>query len=83
MCVLEAAGAKLPIILRDLPEYNDTFKKDAVLCQSNDEFIEAVRQLEKRDAFYHNQLKATARIARRFDSAAAAQRYVDLYRSLL
>ena len=33
MCVLEAAGAGLPIILRDIPQYNDTFKGDAVMAK--------------------------------------------------
>lgn len=83
MCVLEAAGAQLPIILRDLPEYNDTFKHDAIRCQSTDEFADAVIRLRNDRAFYQKQQQATARIADRFDSAAAAKRYVNLYRSLL
>lgn len=83
MCVLEAAGAKLPIILRDLPEYNDTFGGDVIRCENNGEFADAVTRLKQDRAFYESQQEAAARIASRFDSTAAAQRYIDLYRSLV
>lgn len=83
MCVLEAAGAQLPIILRDLPEYDDTFKDDAIRCQTNEEFVKAVAQLQDSQKFYATQKKITEKIAGRFDSTAAAQRYVDLYRDLI
>lgn len=83
MCVLEAAGAQLPIVLRDLPEYDDTFKDDAIRCRTNDEFIKAVARLQNSPEFYKNQQKITEKIAERFDSIVAAQRYVDLYHSLI
>lgn len=83
MCVLEAAGAQLPIVLRDLPEYDDTFKHDAIRCQDTDEFINAVTRLQNDTTFYQEQQHATARIAKRFDSTVAAERYVNLYRSLV
>lgn len=82
MCVLEAAGAQLPIVLRDLPEYNDTFGHDGLRC--NDQtFLAAIEQLQSDPKFYKEwQAKATA-IAKRFDSSAAAESTVNLYRSLL
>ena len=83
MCVLEAAGAQLPIVLRDLPEYDDTFKDDAIRCRTNEEFIKSIARLQDSDKFYTAQQKITEKIAERFDSIAAAQRYVDLYRSLV
>lgn len=83
MCVLEAAGAGLPIILRDLPEYDDTFQNDVIRCKTSKEFIAAVKKLKDDTTFYKTQLKGAAVIAKRFDSMAAATRYVDLYRSLV
>jgi 1,2-diacylglycerol-3-alpha-glucose alpha-1,2-galactosyltransferase len=81
MCVLEAAGAGLPIILRDIPEYDDTFRQDAIRCKDS-EFSAAVRTLQKPAEYKKWQAKAGA-IAERFDSNAAAERLVELYRQLV
>lgn len=82
MCVLEAASAGLPIILRDIPEYDDTFRDDAIRC--NDEnFVEAVTKLRSDKAFYKQQQQRTKLIAGRFDSSVAAQRLVDIYREII
>jgi 1,2-diacylglycerol-3-alpha-glucose alpha-1,2-galactosyltransferase len=81
MCVLEAAGAGLPIILRDIPEYDDTFRQDAIRCKDS-EFSAAVRTLQKPAEYKKWQAKASA-IAERFDSNAAAERLVELYRQLV
>jgi 1,2-diacylglycerol-3-alpha-glucose alpha-1,2-galactosyltransferase len=82
MCVLEAAGADLPIVLRDIPEYHDTFKKDAVLCDDKD-FIPSIIKLREDKVFYKAQQEKTRRIAKRFDSANAAARLVKLYTQLV
>ena len=82
MCVLEAAGAGLPIILRDLPEYDDTFKQDAWRCNDG-EFIEAVRKLRRSKTIYRQWQQKSKAIAERFDSAQAAERLVKIYRKLV
>lgn len=83
MCVLEAAGAGLPIILRDIPEYGDTFAGDAILCKTDDEFTASVTKLRRNKDFAGRQAAKTKRIAERFDSAAAAGRLIKLYKKLL
>ena len=82
MCVLEAAGATLPIILRDIPEYDDTFANDALRCQ-DDDFADAIRKLQTDKAFYKAQQQRSKAIAERFDSSVAAEKLVDLYRQLV
>lgn len=82
MCVLEAAGAGLPIILRDIPEYDDTFGNDAIRCQ-DDGFAAAIQDLRADKGLYKAQQQKTAAIARRFDSSLAAEKLVDLYRQLV
>lgn len=82
MCVLEAAGAGLPIILRDIPEYNDTFGNDAIRVD-DDGFTDAVKKLREDKAFYKRQQQATKAIAQRFDSSTMAERLVRLYHDLL
>lgn len=82
MCVLEAASAGLPIILRDIPEYDDTFGANALRCRTNEEFIAAVELLRdntQRQAWQ----KKTEIIAHAFDSRTAAAELTQLYRSLL
>lgn len=82
MCVLEAASAGLPIVLRDIPEYDDTFGDDVVRCADND-FVAAIKKLQTNAAFYRGQVEQTAAIADRFDSAVAADRLVKLYQQLI
>ncbi len=82
MCVLEAAGAGLPIVLRDIPEYDDTFAHDAIRCK-DDGFSAAVRKLQKSETDYKKWQKKADLIAKRFDSNAAAERLVKLYKQLV
>lgn len=82
MCVLEAASAGLPIVLRDIPEYDDTFGDDALRCR-DDDFIGAVTKLRDDTAFYRERVARTAAIADRFDSATSAKRLVKLYQQLV
>ncbi len=82
MCVLEAAGAGLPIILRDIPEYKDTFAQDVILCD-DEMFAEKVALLRDDTSAYQRQQKHTQAIAKRFDSDAAADRLVKLYKQLI
>ncbi len=83
MCVLEAAGAGLPIILRDIPQYNDTFKGDAVMAKTDDEFLELISKLCKDKKAYKKAQLGAEKIAERFDSSAGAERLVEFYRSLI
>ncbi len=82
MCVLEAAGAGLPIVIRNIPEYDDTFGDDAWRCD-DDQFSDAIKKLHDDRAAYKKWQQKSAEIAKRFDSGEAAERLVKLYRQLL
>lgn len=82
MCVLEAASAELPIILRDIPEYDDTFGNNVVRCKNNQEFIEAVTKLRAATVLSVWRVK-TKHIAKKFDSKSAAAELTKLYRDLV
>lgn len=82
MCVLEAAGAELPIVLRDIPEYDDTFGSDALRCGADQEFIEAIetlKQAKERDRWR----EGTRNIRDRFDTTTMMNQLVDIYRESL
>lgn len=83
MCVLEAAGATLPIVLRDIPQYNDTFRGHALMASNDKEFIGLVEKLRADKRFYEESQVGARAIAKRFDSSTGSQQAVDFYRSLL
>lgn len=83
MCLLEAAGASLPIVARDISEYDDTFGSDIFRCQSAEEFTSAVVELQSDQVAYKAYVKKSQIIAKRFDSATAADQVVAIYRDLL
>nr|WP_151526097.1 glycosyltransferase family 4 protein [Serinicoccus kebangsaanensis] len=82
MCVLEAAGAGLPVVVRDLREYDDTFGEDVLRC-GEDGFGAAITSLRTDPEEYAAGRQGAARIAARFDSAAGAERLVGIYRALV
>lgn len=82
MCILEAAGVGLPIVARDLSEYDDTFGDDVLRCE-DDTFAAAIRLLRDNESERTRWQAGSARIAERFDSSAAAERLVGIYRELV
>lgn len=82
MAVLEAAGAGLPIVVRDIPEYDDTFKND-VVRGTDETFVDLIKKLGTDQAFRATAVKGAADIAQRFDSRAGADNLVEAYKSIL
>lgn len=83
MSVLEAAGAGLPIVLRDIPEYDDTFRGYVLMAKDDEAFIEHIKNLQKKSELYEKSKQGADYIARRFDSSTGADQAIDYYRSLL
>ncbi len=83
MCVLEAAGAGLPIVLRDIPQYNDTFRPDALFIRDNNEAILNLKKLAEDPKFRAQAIKMSQRIAARFNSSVGAERAMALYQETL
>jgi 1,2-diacylglycerol-3-alpha-glucose alpha-1,2-galactosyltransferase len=82
MAVLEAAGVGLPIVVRDIPEYDDTFKND-VVRGTDETFVALLNKLMTDEAFRAQAQKGAKDIADRFDSHAGGQRLIDAYKSIL
>jgi 1,2-diacylglycerol-3-alpha-glucose alpha-1,2-galactosyltransferase len=82
MAVIEAAATGLPIILRDIPEYDDTFAPDFIGCKTNEEFADAVTDLKKDPKLYVRFRDAAKSIAQRFDSRAGANQAMKIYQEL-
>lgn len=82
LVAVEAAAAGLPVMLRDIPDYADTFADNAVLTDDN-AAIGSIRKFQSDDVFYKVQQAKSKVLAARFDSRQAAAKLVKLYRKLL
>lgn len=83
MCVLEAAGARLPILLRDMPEYDDTFRGHAHMVTKASEAARELARLQTDHTYYKHRQEQTKQIAKLFDSSHGAARAVEIYKTLL
>lgn len=83
LCVLEAAGTGLPIVLRNIPQYDDTFADAALMADGDDDFTRIVRELAKSKKKRAEAAKKSATIRDRFDSTAGAKRAVGFYKKVL
>lgn len=83
MAVIEAAAAGLPIVLRDIPEYDDTFANDFLRSDSDSAFVGAIQKLRKDRDTYAKYKKGAEAIAKRFDSKTGAQQLMKIYEELL
>lgn len=82
LVVVEAAAAGLPVILRDIPDYTETFANEALLCQP-ETVVGMIGLLRDDPAFYEQARSHSAAIAHRFDSASGADQVMSLYKNLL
>lgn len=83
MCVLEAAGTGLPIVLRDIPQYADTFADAALMADGDDEFVRIMTELAGSQQARDRAAKQSAIIRDRFDSAEGARKAVEFYKQTL
>lgn len=83
MCVLEAAGTGLPILLRDIWNYQDTFKGGAILAKEDASFLMEIDQLAKDPAYRSKWAEKSSLIKDRFDSKNSASRLIGFYEQLL
>lgn len=82
LVVVEAAASGLPVVLRDIPDYAQTFKGDAVMANDSS-FAEELLKLKTDKKYYEKMKLAAERIAQRYDSREGAKTLVKLYDSLL
>lgn len=82
LVVVEAAAAGLPVMVRDIPDYDDTFGDDALKCGDNN-CVETLRQLRADTDSYQQYKTKSKAIAKRFDSSQAAAKLVKLYQQLV
>lgn len=82
LVVVEAAAAGLPVILRDIPDYQETFADNALLVDE-DKTANMIRMLRDEASFYKKACHHSTAIASRYDSVEGAKNVRSIYRKLL
>ncbi|OGF56860.1 MAG: hypothetical protein A2Z21_08740 [Candidatus Fraserbacteria bacterium RBG_16_55_9] len=85
MVILEAASLGRPLIVRDLPEYED-WLIDGVNClkgRTESDFVEYLRRLESDEVLYRQLSKGALELAKEHSLDVVGQRLKALYRSVL
>ena len=82
LVVVEAAAAGLPVMLRNISDYGETFASDAILVEEND-VVPMLELLRSDKTFYKKAVAQASHIAQRYDAVAGAERIVTSYKSIL
>lgn len=82
LAIVEAAASGLPIVLRDLHDYDQTFRPHAVMC-SEEQFAPAVQRLHSDPDYYREMQAQASQLAMRYDSKTIASQLVDVYKTVL
>lgn len=82
LVVVEAAAAGLPVVLRDIPDYSETFAGLAVMSHEDD-FVDTLRQLRDDPDYYARQKENAAKIVEKFGLRRGVERVMGVYQSLL
>jgi 1,2-diacylglycerol-3-alpha-glucose alpha-1,2-galactosyltransferase len=82
LVVVEAAAAGLPVLLRDIAQYRDTFGGGYEKGTDVD-FATLIERFSKDKVYYEKWRKASEQIALRYSSEAGAMRLMEVYAAVL
>lgn len=82
LVVVEAAASGLPVVLRNIDDYQSTFAAHALLVNEQD-FGGALVRLRDDQDWYRHCKQLSKQLAEAYDSTRSGDIYVDLYHQLL
>jgi 1,2-diacylglycerol-3-alpha-glucose alpha-1,2-galactosyltransferase len=82
LVVIEAASCGLPVILRDLPVYENTFKNNYLKAKTISEFIDKIKSLMS-EKTYEEYVKKSKNIATDFSNQENSLRLATYYKHFL
>ena len=82
LAIVEAAASGLPIILRDLPDYDNTFRAYALLADEAG-FAPALRRVATNSKLRQELTNKAGQLAQRFDSRTISKQIIAEYNSAL
>jgi len=82
LAMLEAAASELPIVVRDIPQYDSAFGND-IIRGTDESFAVIIKKLATNKAYYMEAVEGSKLIAKRFDTPNAAQELLKVYTDLV
>jgi len=80
--IVEAAAAGLPVLLRNLQQYQVTFG-DGYERGVDDKFTSIIRRFESDHEYYQIWKKKSRTIAEKYDAKEGAAQLMDIYRDVI
>lgn len=81
LSIVEGAASGLPVVVRDIADYNATFGQD-VLRGDEHNFTELIQSLADDQDFYHKYQQKSHHLAQKYDSSRTASKLLAVYRKL-
>jgi len=82
LAIVEGAAAALPVLLRDIDDYDHTFRPNAIMSAPSD-FVKNIKKLANDKKFYTHMQSEAKILASRYDNSIAAGNLVKFYHSIL
>lgn len=79
---IEAAASGIPVVFRDIKEYETLYEHPYLKAKTTSDFIEITRRMVSDKAFYEKGQEMSVKLISQFDRNMIRQRLVDLYFSL-
>ena len=82
IAIVEGAASGLPVVLRDIHDYDNTFRGEALMCDET-EFAPVLERLRSEKDLYSRTVNQARTLAARYDSQAGAEMLLAIYRAVL
>jgi 1,2-diacylglycerol-3-alpha-glucose alpha-1,2-galactosyltransferase len=80
---IEAAAMGLPVVFRNLKEYQTLYESAYLMAQNNDEFMAHLDQLFSQKDFYQQAVNMSKNLITQFDENKIYQKTMDIYKQLV
>lgn len=79
---LEATACGMPVVYRDLKEYQTLFENPYLKAKDKEEFISMTRKLMNDKTFFEDSKKVSNQLITQFDKVEIRKKYMELYHEL-
>jgi len=79
---LEAAACGLPVVFRDIEEYEILYEQEYLKAKNNDGFIEILKKLIHSESFYKQGVAVSEKLITQFEREEIKNKMISLYKKL-